>query len=71
MTFKDKLVIYLVNKSNRIDNDYDNALRVVRWHSADDVELLETIIAKVRKDTFNEVMQDILTLLKLPEYNRK
>ena len=71
MTFKDKLVIYLVNKANRIDDDYDNALRVVRWHSADDVELLETIIAKVRKDTFNEVMQDILTLLKLPEYNRK
>ena len=71
MTFKDKLVIYLVNKANRIDDDYDNALRVVRWHSADDVELLETIIAKVRKDTFNEVMQEILTLLKLPEYNRK
>lgn len=72
MTFKDKLLIYIVNKSDRIDTDYEASMRTLRYYSADCVDLLEAVISRVRRDTFREVTQDIMQLLQLPEYkNRK
>lgn len=63
MTFKDKLIKYLFNKQNRIDEEYDNILHTVRFSRNDEVDYLECIIAKVRKDLIKEIIGDIMSIL--------
>lgn len=63
MTFKDKLIIYLHNKSSKLDDDYTENSAYYRYRKPDEVDYLELIIRKVRKDLFNEIVQDIMLIL--------
>ena len=63
MTFKDKLIIYIFNKGEIIEREYNEHINFLRFHQIDEVDLLETIIRKTRKDAYNEILTDIMMLL--------
>ena len=65
MTFRDKLFLYFNNRGTAIENDYAELVSQMRYRAKDEVDYLELIIAKVRKDTFNEILGDIFSILKL------
>lgn len=67
MNFKDKLIMYLYNKSTAIEIDYQEHIQYTRFHNLDEVDYLESIIRKVRRDTYDEIRQDIYTLLSLSD----
>ncbi len=71
MTFKDKVILYLFNKGETIDIDYAEHLNHSRFHNIDEVDLLETIIRKARKDLFSEISSDIMALLTAGELKKK
>lgn len=70
MTFKDKLLLYIQNKSNVVDNEYDEHLQYTRYHSLDEVDYLESIIRKTRRDAFREFTKDIFCLMSLSDKNQ-
>ena len=49
MTFKDKIIIYLHNKSDRLDNEYLEQVNYYRYRSPDENDYLEMIIKKTRR----------------------
>ena len=63
MTFKDKVIIYLYNKGEILDRDKVEHTNYIRFHNVDEVDMLETIIRKVRSDLFSEISHDIMNLL--------
>ena len=65
MNFKDKLIIYLYNRQNAIEEEFDNTIQNVRFKRNDEVDYLECIIAKSRKDLVNEIIGDIMNILSL------
>lgn len=65
MTFKDKLIIYLHNKSNRLDDEYLDQVNYFRYRVPDENDYLEMIIKKARRDLANEIISDIMVLLNL------
>lgn len=65
MTFKDKIIIYLHNKSERLDNEYLEQVNYYRYRSPDENDYLEMIIKKTRRDLCNEIIGDIMVLLNL------
>lgn len=65
MTFKDKILVYLLQRSDIADNQYNDTLHHFRYHSADEVDYLELIIKKARKDVYAEILRDLLNLLKI------
>lgn len=65
MTYKDKAMLYLLKKSDIADNDFNEHLQFIRYHKVDEVDYLELIIKKVRKDTTAEILRDMLNLLKV------
>lgn len=71
MTFKDKIVLYFFNKGETIDRDYLEHKNHCRFHDIDEVDLLETIIRKARRDLFSEISSDIMALLTVGELKKK
>lgn len=65
MTFKDKAMLYLLKRSDIADNDFNSTLQYIRYHNVDEVDYLELIIKKVRKDLTAEILRDIMNLLKV------
>lgn len=64
MTLKDKLLVYVYNKSLLIEEDYKQLDLNTRYRKQDACDHLEHIIAITRMDAFNEFMQDLIILLK-------
>lgn len=63
MTFKDKVILYLYNKGEILDRDKVEHTNYMRFHNVDEVDMLETIIRKVRCDLFSEISHDIMNLI--------
>lgn len=63
MTFKDKLLVYFIHKSESVENDFNDIKHEMRFHKPDEVDMLEYIVLKARKDMFNEVFKDISILM--------
>lgn len=65
MKFKEKLLVYIWNKSSQLEKEYEDTRNYQRYRPLDENDYLESIIQKVRKDTFNEFVSDIMTIFKL------
>ena len=65
MNFKDKTMLYLLKRSDIADDDFNQTLQFVRYHKVDEVDYLELIIKKVRKDITAEILRDVMNLLKV------
>ena len=65
MTYKDKAMIYLLKRSDIADNDFNEQLQYIRYHKVDEVDYLELIIKKIRRDVTAEILRDMMNLLKV------
>ena len=65
MDMKTTILLYLMNISDDADNRYNQIRDFSRYHNTDEVDLIEQLIAKVRRDTINEIKTDIVNLLKI------
>lgn len=63
MTFKDKILMYFHRKSVIVDNECNEHKNYIRFHNVDEVDYLESIIYKTRKDMFDEILSDIMSLV--------
>ena len=63
MTLKDKVIIYLYRKLNDCEEDYNEELYLLRYQKPDEVNFMETLIKKSRKDLMREVCNDIMAIL--------
>ena len=58
-------MLYLLKRSDIADDDFNQTLQFVRYHKVDEVDYLELIIKKVRKDITAEILRDVMNLLKV------
>ena len=56
---------YLYNRSDIIDQEFQMKISYNRYHRVDEVDLLELIIAKARKDLMEEISRDLTNLLEI------
>lgn len=63
INFKISVLQYLYNKETAIEQDYLSKISYNRYHNTDEVDWLEIIIAKARKDVINEISKDLNNLL--------
>lgn len=65
MTKKELFLIYLYNLSSRLDSDYEQLVLNSRSRKSDEVDYLELIMAKTRKDTVNDVLVEFIKIFDL------
>jgi hypothetical protein len=63
MTFKDKILVYIHNKSSQLEKEFEDTVNHQRYRKLDEYDYLESIMLKVRKDTFNEFVSDIMRII--------
>lgn len=63
LSYKISVVKYLYERQLRLEEDYNAKLSFARYHNNDEVDFLELIIAKARKDLINEISKDLNNLL--------
>lgn len=63
MIFKDNLFHYLYMKSESIDSYYDLLRNNFRVIDADEMDYIELLIARNRRDLMREVTKDVVSLL--------
>lgn len=61
----DLMLIYLYNLSSRLDSDYEQLVLNSRSRKSDEVDYLELIMAKTRKDTVNDVLTEFIKIFDL------
>lgn len=63
MRKKDLILIYLYNLSTRYDREFEQLLLNLRSRDSDEVDYLELITAKIKKDTSNDILLEIVKIL--------
>lgn len=63
ISYKIAVIKYIYERVSKIEDEYNSKISYFRYHKADEVDHLEIIIAKARKDLINEIMQDLNKLL--------
>ena len=63
MGFKLNTLAYIYNKQIQLEDEYNSILSHFRYHRLDEVDMLEIIIAKARKDLVREISKDLQNLL--------
>lgn len=67
LSYKISVTQYLYNRTTQIEEDYLSKIAYNRFHNTDEVDWLEIIIAKARKDLINEISKDLNNLLAFPD----
>lgn len=67
MTFKDYVLTYCYRQAAEAENRYNELRNFNRYHNVDEVDMLELIIAKTRRDTTAEFVKDIYNMLTVRE----
>ena len=65
MDMKSTILLYLVNKCDDAENRFNYLREFYRFHDIDEVDMIEHLIAKVRRDTIREILTDITNILKI------
>ena len=65
MTKYELILSYLLNNEIRLDEEINQLQQNIRFRKIHDVDMVELLIATVRRDTFLEVSQNIRDLLNL------
>ena len=63
MRKQDLILIYLYNLSSRYDREFDQLLLNLRSRDSDEVDYLELITSKIKKDTVNDILSEIVKIL--------
>ena len=65
MNKKDMILTCIYNKCDLAEKEYEEYMNFIRYHNADEVDMLEHIIRKIRRDTLRELLRDIMHILSL------
>lgn len=65
MNKKDLILTCVYNKCDIAEQEYENYLQNLRYSSPDEVDILEHLIRKIRRDTLRELLRDIMHILSL------
>ncbi len=63
ISYKISVIQYLYNRNAKLEDEYNTKICYNRFHNTDEVDWLEIIIAKARKDLMAEICQDLNNLL--------
>lgn len=67
MKLSDKIIIYLYNKQNSLEDEYNEHENYYKYRRKDENDYLESIIALTRKNLINEIIGDIMLILNIPQ----
>lgn len=59
------IIQYLYNKTDLMENQFEEYQNFIRYANVDEVEMLEHLIRKVRRDLMREVLKDIMHIISL------
>ena len=61
MTIKDKLIVYIYNKQNKLENEGTELREMLRLHAMDDLDIYEIMRHRARLQAWSELdkMNDI------------
>lgn len=59
------IIQYLYNKTDLMENQFEEYQNFIRYANVDEVEMLEHLIRKVRRDLMREVLRDIMHIISL------
>lgn len=62
MTFRDTLYEYFFNKSTAIDNYYQSLVDNFRLFNSDELDYVELLIARTRKNLIDEIQHEVILL---------
>lgn len=63
MTLKDKIIIYIYNKGNELENEKDQLKFQRRYEIMDTLDIYENMRAEIRVDALNEFIQDLFKII--------
>lgn len=70
MSYKTLILEYLIRKTEQLEDEYSEYQDFCRYANSDEVELLEQIIRKVRRDLMRQTLRDIMNILSLTKPKR-
>ena len=71
MTLKDKLICYIYNKMNKIENDREEVRRNMRYRPSDSLDMYETMREQIRCEVWDELLHDLYDLVFNTSYRDK
>lgn len=63
MTFKDKLFVYIYNKSTEIEHEEKDLKNSLRLSALDNLDHYEILLHRVRLQAWNEFVDDLYRIL--------
>lgn len=63
MTTKDKIILYLYNKSNRLEDEKQELREARRFRPMDSLDVYEQLRAEIRNEAFSEYISDLISLI--------
>ena len=63
MTFKDKLFVYIYNKSTEIEHEEKDLKNSLRLSALDNLDHYEILLHRVRLQSWNEFIDDLYRIL--------
>ncbi len=63
MTLKDKIILYVYNKTNELENEKEYLLTQRRYQVMDTLDIYENMRAEIRINAFNEFVQDLFKII--------
>lgn len=65
MNYKLSVIEYLVNRCDLAEREYDEYKDFCRYANVDEVEMLEQIVRKIRRDLLRETLRDVMHIFSL------
>lgn len=63
MTFKDKLTIYIYNKGNSLEEEFQQIQTQCRFSPLDSLDHFELMNAKIRLNAFKEFIDELMKII--------
>lgn len=63
MTLKDKMILYVYNKGNELENEKETLKFQRHYQVMDTLDMYENMRAEIRIDAFNEFIQDLFKII--------
>ena len=63
MKLKDKLIVYIYNKQNKLENETAELRNMLRLHAMDDLDIYEIMRHRARLQAWNEFVDELYKIV--------
>ena len=63
MDIKDKIIVYIYNKSNQLENEMADLQRQLHYQPLDNFDIFENMQSRIRIEAFNEFVSELFKIL--------